>query len=452
MKKIIIILICFYGISAHAQSFMIDQIVAVVGSKSIKQSNVEGLYREYRMKGYPVRGDMKCDIFEELLTEKLLMNQAEVDSLVVEASDVEIELDRYFDHFAQQGYTFEEIEKQFNKSIYEIKADLRTMLYDRQMAQKMRHKIIENLKMTPSEVRIFYNKFHKDSIPLINAQAEIAQIVRYPPYSDEAISDVREKLLDLRRRVIAGENFRTMARVYSEDTGTALNGGDLGFVNKGDGLDPEFAKAAWALKNKGDVSRIVESKFGYHIIQLVDKRGDQVSCRHILMKPKPNPEAIVAATGRLDTLVRLIRKDSLNWNVAAFRYSQDEKTRFNGGLMINPHDNSILYNSTLFEMDQFQPVDYAVIKDMKIGEISDPYESRDEKGRVVYKIIKLKDRSDPHRANLKSDYSYLQDLALSEKMEKTVKEWVDEKIESSYIYIDESFKRCGLKNTNWLKQ
>ena len=446
MKKIIILFICFYGMCVHAQPYMLDQIVAIVGSKPIKQSDVEGRYLQYRAQGYPSRGDMKCDMFEDLLTEKLLMNQAEVDSLVVELSEVEMELNRRLDQFIYQIGSQEKLEEYFKKSIYEIKDDLRKSLYEQLLAQKMQRNITENVKMTPSEVRSFYNRLPKDSIPLINGQAEVAHIVIYPPYSDEAISEVRQRLLDLRKRVIEGESFSAMARIYSEEPDAARSGGELPFMSKGE-LDPEFAKAAWALKNKGDVSRIVESKFGYHIIQLVDKRGDQVKARHILMKPKPNPEAVATATGRLDTLVRLIRKDSLDWKAATFYYSQDENTRYNSGMMINPRDQS-----TLFEMDHLEKDDYEVIKNMKIGEVSDPFASKDEKGKVVYKIVKLKNLSDPHRANLKADYNFLQELALGEKMNKTIREWVNEKIETSYIYIDESFKRCSLSNTNWLKQ
>ncbi|MDR1171272.1 MAG: peptidylprolyl isomerase [Bacteroidales bacterium] len=445
MKKIIVLLICFYGVCANAQPYMLDRIVAIVGSKPIKQSDVENRYLQYRAQGYSLPGDMKCGMFEELLTEKLLMNQAEVDSLVVEPSEVEMDLTRRLEVFIRQVGSQEKLEDYFKKSIYEIKEDLRNSLYEQLLAQKMQRNITEDIKITPSEVRSFYNKIPKDSIPLINGQAEVAQIVMYPPYSDEVISEVRQKLLDLRKRVVNGESFRTLAVLYSEDLGTARNGGELGFQSRGE-LDPEFAKVAWALKNKGDISRIVESKFGYHIIQLIDKKGDQVSCRHILMTPTPNPEAIAAVTGRLDTLVRLIRKDSLNWNVAV-RYSQDEATRFNGGLMINPRDQS-----TLFEMDQMEKVDYDAVKNMKIGEISEPYASKDSKGKLVYKIVKLKDQSDPHRANLKSDYTFLSDIALNDKMNKVVRNWVDEKIETSYIYIDESFKRCGLNNVNWLKQ
>ena len=450
MKKLIILLICFYGIYANAQPYMIDQVVAIVGGKPIKQSDVENQYLTYRLNGGPVRGDMKCLMFEELLTQKLLINQAEVDSLVVEPGEVEMVLERNFDYWLQRGISQEALEEYYNKSIYEIKADLRIELFDQKLAEKMQYNITENVKITPSEVRSFYNRLHRDSIPLIQGQSEVAQIVMYPPYSEEAISEVRQELLDLRRRIISGDRFDALARLYSEEPGAAISGGDLGFQSKG-ALDPEFARAAWALKNKGDVSRIVVSKFGYHIIQLQDKRGDQVHVRHIIKTPKPNPEAIATATSRLDSLVQRIRKEELSWNAAAFRYSEDEKTRFNGGLMINPNEDSPLFQSTLFEMTQFEKADFDVIQNLKIGEISEPYQSRDEKNRIVYKIVKLKERSDPHRANLKDDYSFLQNLALNEKMQKIIQEWVDEKIEYSYIYIDDSFKRCGL-SYNWFKQ
>ena len=452
MKKIIILLICFYGVCAHAQPFMLDQVVGFVGSKTIKQSDVEFRYLDARRMGYPVHGDMKCEIFEQLLTEKLLMNQAEVDSLIVEPSEVELDLERRLGHMVSpedQG----KLEEYYKKSIYEIKDDFRKLLHDQKLAEKMQREITSDVKITPSEVRSFYNRLPKDSIPLINGQAEIAQIVMYPPYSDEAISEVREKLLEMRRRIVAGETtFRTLAVLHSECP-SSQNGGELGFSNRGE-LDPEFAKTAWALKNPGDISRIVESKNGYHIIQLIAKRGDQVNVRHILITPKPNPEAIATVTGRLDSLARRIRTDELNWNTAALYYSEDENTRFNGGLMINRNERSPLFGSTLFETDELEKADYetVMVKKMKIGEISDPYESRDEKGRVVYKIARLKNLSDAHRANLKLDYSFLSDLALQEKTFKVIREWVNEKIETSYIYIEESFKRCGLSNNNWLKQ
>ena len=449
MKKIIVLLVCLYGISAYSQPFMLDQIVGIVGSKNIKISDVEAAYLEARRMGYPMRGDMKCVMFEQLLTRKLLANQAEVDSLVVEQSEVEMDLNRRLEHYQRQGIMQEDLENFFKKTIYEIKDDLRSRLYEERLADKMQNNIVENVKITPSEVRSFYNRLPKDSIPSINGQVEVAQIVMYPPFNDEAINYVRQELLDLRKRIIEGERFQTLAVLYSECP-SAAKGGELGLSGKS-GLDPEFVKAAWALKNKGDVSRIVVSEFGYHIIQLIERKGDLVNCRHILKTPKHSPEAIKTVTNRLDSIARLLRKDSIKWNIATLRYSQDENTVFNGGLMINHDEQSPLFQSTKFEMTQFSKADYDVITNLKIGEISAPYESRDEKNRVVYKIIKLNDQTDPHRANLKEDYDFLQNLALNEKYLKVINDWVEEKIESSYIYIDDSYKRCGLSN-NWLKQ
>jgi len=445
MRRILFFLFFLYGASVSAQSFMIDQIVAFVGSKAIKQSDVENAYLLARASGYTMRGDMKCSMFEDLLIQKLLVNQAEVDSLIVEPSEVELDLNRRMEHFLNVVGSQEKLEEHFNKSIFEIKDDLRVTLHEQKLAGRMQHNITENVKITPSEVRSFFNRMHRDSVPIINGQAQVAQIVMYPPYSDESISDVRQRLLEYRRRVIDGENFRTLAVLYSE-CNTARQGGELGFMSRGE-LDPEFAKVAWSLKSPGDISRIVESKNGYHIIQLMDKRGDQVNVRHILLTTRPNPEDVATVTKRLDSIAQLVRTEKINWNSAALFFSQDENTRFNGGLMINHRDFG-----TYFEMDQFEPVDYEIIKNLKnIGEISNSYQSRDERNRIVYKIVRLQNQTDPHRASLKTDYSILQEMALNEKMNKVVKEWVDEKIESSYIYIEDSFRRCGLSN-NWMKQ
>lgn len=446
MKQTIILFFCLYSAGVYAQSYMIDQVVAIVGSKPVKQSDVESMYLQQRMQGMPVQGDMKCGIFEQLLTQKLLTNQAEVDSLVIEPAEIDRELDRRLSVFIGQAGSQKNLEEYFKKSIYEIKDDMRKSLYEQMLAEKMQGEILKDMKITPSEVRSFYNKLPKDSIPLINGQAEIAQIAMYPPYNEETISELRQKLLDLRKRVLDGENFRTLAVLYSEEPGAARTGGEIGFRSKGE-LDPEYVKAAWALKNRGDVSRIVESKFGYHIIQLMDKRGDQVETRHILMRPKPSPEAIEKVTARLDSVVHLIKTDELDWNTAALFFSQDENTRFNGGLMINPRDQS-----TLFERDQLEQSDYVATQNMNIGEISKSYASVDDKSKIVYKVVKIKSLSDPHRANTKDDYSFLQDLARQQKMMTVVNEWVTEKISTSYIYIDESFRRCKLNNNHWLGQ
>ncbi len=444
---IVVLLFTCLCVGTYAQPYMLDQIIGIVGGKPIKQSDVEARYLDYRRQGIPVQGDMKCEIFEELLTEKLLINQAEVDSITVSESTIELELNRRLSVFIAQIGSQERMEEFFRKNIYEIKDDLRKSLRQQLLAQQMQAEIVKDVKVNPAEVRKFFNDIPKDSVPLIQGQAEIAQILIYPPYSEEAIDEVRQKLLDLRRRVVNGENFRTLAVLYSEDPTAASRGGELSFMSKGE-LDPAYAKAAWALKNKGDVSRIVESQFGYHIIQLVDTRGDQVSTRHIIMTPKPNPEAIASATKKLDSIARVIRKDSLNWNTAVLRFSQDENTRFNGGLMINPNDRG-----PYFEMNQLPRADYSVIQNnnMKVGEISAPFASVDDKQKLVYKIIKLQTLTEPHRANMKDDYNFLQEIARQNKIMSTMYQWIEDKIETSYIYINESYKRCNLRNS-WVKE
>ena len=445
MKKITVFffVICC-GFLANAQPFMLDRIVGVVGSQPVKQSDVEHYYMQIRLQGVPMHGDMKCGLFEDLLTQKLLMNQAEVDSLVVEPSEVELDMNRRMDYFLNAVGSQEALEEHFNKSIFDIRDDLRNTLQEQLLAQKMRQEITQNVRITPSEVRSFYNRMHRDSIPLINGQAQVAQIVVYPPYSAESVSEVRQSLLDMRRRIIDGDRFATLARLYSECP-SSMQGGSLGFINRGE-MDPEFARVAWALKSPGDVSRIVESKFGFHIIQLQDRRGDQVDVRHILLTPKIDPEAIETATTRLDSIVQHVRLENITWNRAAFFYSEDENTRFNSGLIINPHTHG-----TFFDMDQLDRADLAAIQNLQIGEISAPFQSRDDRNRIVYKVVKLVNQTDPRRANLRDDYSFLQELALNEKMHKVIAEWVDEKIETSYIFIDDSFRRCRMSN-NWLKQ
>ncbi|MDR0814570.1 MAG: peptidylprolyl isomerase [Bacteroidales bacterium] len=451
LKYLLFIPLCFVALSVQSQSYIIDQMVAIVGNKSIKQSDIEGMYLQYRMQGAPMRDDMKCSIFEELLTQKLLASQAEVDSLTVDPSKVESTLSRRWVQMVGQAGDEQELEKYFKKSIFDIKDDLRKALYEQELSNNMQEEILKDIKVTPSEVRAYYNKLSKDSIPLINGQAEIAQIVVYPPYSDEVISEIRQKLLDLRKRIINGESFRTLAVLYSEEPAASRTGGEMGFHGKGgDGrgnsFDPEFVRAEWALKNKGDVSRIVETEFGYHIIQLIEKRGDQINSRHIIMTPKPDQETSVKSIARLDSIATIIKDEKIDWNTAALYYSQDEKTRLNGGLLVNPADYS-----TLFEMNQLEKVDYEVIKNLKPDEISAPFQSVDDKHKPVFKIVKIKSLSDPHRANLKDDYSFLQQITENSKKMTVINKWVNEKIETSYIYIDERLERCGFHNTNWVK-
>ncbi|MCF8380955.1 MAG: peptidylprolyl isomerase [Bacteroidales bacterium] len=435
MKKLLQILlgtILLTG-SVFSQPMLIDKVVGIVGEYTILQSDIENQYLQYKAQGVNVP-DLKCMIYRDFLEQKLMMNQAKIDSLEVSESNVEMSLDQRLDYFINQIGSVEELEAYFNKTVLEIKEDLRTVVRDQMITQKMQGVITGDIKTTPSEVRKFYNSLPTDSIPYIDAMVEIQHIMIYPALGDAAIFEVKERLLDLRKRILEGESFETLAILYSEGP-SAPEGGDIGFLGKGE-LDAAYAKEAFSLK-KGGVSKIVESDFGFHLIQLVERRDDKVRTRHILMKPRINIDARQKAISRLDSLAQLIRSDSISFEIAARYYSEDKSTAINKGLMVNPRTNS-----SQFELKQLDTKDYEIARDLELGEVSKPYESLDENHKTVYKIIKLKSRTDPHRANLKQDYLLLQNMALEEKKQLIIEEWILEKKNETYFKIDPLYQDC----------
>ncbi len=429
-------------LSIQAQSFIIDRVVAVVGDYTILQSDIEQQFLQYKAQGQTIP-DMKCLIFQQFLEEKLLLNQAKIDSIEISESSVEAQLDQRLQYFIAQIGSQEELEAYFNKSILQIKDDFREMIRNQMLTQRMQGDITGTVKITPSEVKSFFNDIPKDSVPNIDAQVELEQIVVYPKLSEDAVFEVREKLLNLRKRIMEGESFETLAILYSTD-GSASNGGEIGYMAKGE-LDGEYAKAAFSLK-KGQVSKIVESSFGYHLIQLIDRKEDRINTRHILMNPKITPDARKKATTRLDSVLVLIRSDSLSFGNAARFYSEDVNTSLNKGLLVNPNNNS-----SLFELKQLDSKDYLVVRDMKIGEISKPYESVDENGKPLYKIVRLKSKTNPHKANISQDYFLLQNMALEDKKQKVIQNWIKEKQQETYIHIDKAMLECDFLKKGWLE-
>jgi peptidyl-prolyl cis-trans isomerase SurA len=425
------------------QQKIIDEIIGVVGDKKVMVSDIEKQYEQLKMQGITPTDDLRCQIFEEFLSQKLLLNQAEIDSIEVTDAETELQLDQRLRFFINQVGSEENLIKYFDKSILEIKEDLRDAIREQILIEKMRSEIIGSISVTPSEVKSYYRSLSKDSIPFVNSEIEISQIVAYPSTSENAIYDVRQKLLNLRERIINGERFATLAVLYSED-GSASKGGDIGWANKAD-LDPEYAKAAFALK-KGAVSKIVKSSFGYHIIELLDRTEDRVHTRHILMKPVISIESKEQARSKLDSIIRLVRLDSMTFSQAAMRFSGDEDTRMNGGQVINP-----MTGNSKFELDDFDTRDYLVIKNLDEGEISDPYESTDKHGQLIFKTVMLKSRTNPHVANLKEDYSMLKQMAMYSKQSDIVDEWIKEKIENTYIRLDDDYRNCKFRISGWLK-
>jgi peptidyl-prolyl cis-trans isomerase SurA len=438
------LLLFFLSSQAIISQTVIDQVIAVVGGDMIMQSDIEQELMRMKMQGYISEGDEKCELFEQMLIQKLLLNQAKIDSLSPNTMSIEGEIDRRLKYFISQIGSEKALENYFNKSIYEIKDDLREMIEEQQLTQQMRQKIIDKVAITPSEVKSFYRKIPTDSLPMIPDQYQLRQIVIYPPASAEAKFQVKEKLLELRNRILQGDRFATLAIAYSEDRGSAVKGGELGFRSR-DELVKAFADAAFNLK-EGQVSQIVETEYGFHIIQLIQKKDDQVNVRHILMKPQYSSNMLAQATAKLDSIVGLIKADSMKFEEACFRFSEDKKSNLSGGLVVNPQTNT-----ALFQKDQLQPSDFYVIKNLKPGEISAPFESRDEHANVVFKVVELKAFYPSHRANIKDDYDVIQNLAKSSRENEILMQWVADKQKTTYIRIEPSYKDCQFQSKGWIK-
>ena len=437
---ILLLLLITIQISAQVD---IDKVIAVVGDNPILQSDVEKQAIQLRTQGYYSSDNIKCEVLEDLLYQKLLINQAKIDSVEVSDNQVNSELNRRIQYFVNSLGSKKKLEEYYGKSILEIKKEFRKIIRDQILSQKEQMEITKDINVTPTDVRKFFNKLKKDSIPTVNTKIQIEQIALYPKISEIEVLAVKKRLENFRKRINKGEKFETLAVLYSEDKGTATHGGKLGPVGRSD-LVPEFAAVAFKLK-KGQVSRIVKTEYGYHIIQLVEKKGEKIICRHILLKPKVKPELQAQTLKLLDSIKTKIEKDTLTWEKAVTRFSDDKNTKLNNGLLIN--DKS---GNSEFEKNQIEPSIAYAIKNLKINQISSPFKTIDNKGKAVFKIVRIKSKKESHPANIVDDYKLIQDLALQKKKEEYANKWIEQKRSSTYIKIDDEFNSCKFKY-NWTK-
>jgi peptidyl-prolyl cis-trans isomerase SurA len=418
------------------EEIVVDRIIAVVGKNMIMESEVEAQYLQNKMQG-TIEGSAasaRCMILEKMLRDDLLLNQAELDSITVSESDVDRSLDQRLRYFISQFGSQEKLEEYYGKSIIEIKEEFRDMVKNYMLVEEVEKKITENVFVTPSDVKAFYRNLPTDSIPLISARVEMSQIIKIPPISIEQKVMIKEKLRDLRRRIVDGENFATLAILYSEDQGSAAKGGEIGFFGRGE-LYPEYEAAAFKLK-EGEISDIVESKAGFHIIQLIERKGDYINTRHILLQTKPSPIDLENARIKLDSILVQIRNGEITFEDAAKKYS-DDPGKANGGFIVNPYTGT-----TWYEMDQLEPQESFVINKLDVGQISSPVPAQTEEGKDAYRLIKLESRSEPHRANLTDDYSLITEWALKMKKEQKIREWVNKNVENAYIMVIDDYKNC----------
>jgi peptidyl-prolyl cis-trans isomerase SurA len=446
-KFYIIYITAFFLTTGHlalnAQERIVDQIVAVIGNSVILQSEIENELLQMQAQGFVPTADSRCELLESHLIQKLLLNQAIVDSIEVSETEVEMDLSRRIQFFVQQIGSEEKLEDYYDKSILEIKEDHRNQVREQLRTQYMQEEIIGSVTITPAEVRRYYNSLAEEEIPMIPSEVEIRQIIKYPEFSEAENFRVRQRLNEIRQRIIDGERFSTMAILYSQDPGSARRGGELGYMARTD-LNPEFAKVAFSLK-EDRISPVFETEFGFHIVQLIDRRGEQVNVRHILLQPAASEQAKAEAKSFLDSLALVIRTDTLDFRTAAIIHTDDKDTRMGGGLVINPETGG-----SRFELDQLNPVQYQAVRDMKVGEIAGPLESTDRQGKTFYKLLYLNSQTSPHRANLKEDYAFIRGLALNQKKLRILDEWVAERRNETYIRINEAYKNCSFNEQKWV--
>lgn len=437
-------------ISGFAQKYgngLIDKTIAVVGNEMISLSELEQEILYMRMQGMYSDKNMRCEQLEKMLENKLFLMQARVDSLSVNQEMVASTLSQRIDAMRTQLGGDDNVEKTYGKPLYKLRQEWKQQMEDMSLTQQMQQQISSQVpELTPHDVKEYLAETDPADLPMVPIKYQLSQICIYPD-REAANLAVKEKLLGIRERIMNGEKFSTLARIYSEDPGSARKGGELGLASKSI-FWPAFSDAAMSLK-PGVISQIVETPDGFHIIEVLEKKGDMFNARHILIKPSYTDEDRQKAFKTLDSLKTEIQNNAVTFQMAARFYSQDAQTKTNGGQMADPYTGS-----SYFEIDQLKPEDYAAIKDLKEGEISEPVQSTDNEGRngnTVYKIIKVDKIIPAHTASFDKDYSELLEEARSKKQEAAIDQFINGKIKTTYIIIDPLFKNCDFSREGWNK-
>lgn len=429
----------------QAQDNVIDEVVWVVGDEAILKSEVEQVRIRAQYEGRKFDGDPYCVIPEELALQKLFLNQAAIDSIEATETEVMNQVEYQMNYYINQIGSREKMEEYFQKSSMDIREELRETARRDLTMQMMQRELMKDIKVTPAEVRRYFSKLSSDSIPYIPTQVEVQLITIEPEIPEEEIDRVKARLREFTDRINTGEtSFATLARLYSQDPGSASNGGETGFRGKGYWV-PEFTNVAFNLNDPKKVSKIVETEFGFHIIQLIEKRGDRVNVRHILLKPEVAEDDLMVALSRLDSIADDIRNNKFTFEDAVIHISSDKDTRMNKGLM--PNHNT---GTSKFEMQELPQEIARAVNSMNINEISKPFIMVNAKGKEVCAIVKLKSRIKGHKATLADDFQTLKDVVLDKKRAEKIEKWIKEKQKSTYVRINEKWRNCDFKYPGWI--
>ena len=436
---------------SQSANHVIDEVIWVVGDEAILRSDVETARLEF---GANISGNPYCVIPEQLAIQKLFLHQAQLDSVDIPASNVSANVEERLNQLIMRAGSKEKLEEYYHKTMTQLREMLFESTKEQYTVQKVRENLTSDIKVTPAEVRRYFKDVPQDSLPWIPAQVEVQIITMQPRIPQEEIDRVKDELREYTERVNSGESsFSTLAILYSEDPGTARYGGELDYTGKGE-LDPAFANVAFSLTDPKKISKVVESEYGYHIIQLIDKRGDKVKIRHILRKPRLDQADIDVAIARLDTVAEDLRKEKFTFDEAATYLSDDKDTRKNKGLMTNTKYDQSTGEQTRTSRFQLQdlPQEIAkVVSTMNTGEISEPFMMINNKGKEVCAIVKLKAHIKAHRATMAEDFQILKDVVLAKRKEEKIKEWIKEKQQTTYIRINEEWRNCEYEYPGWIK-
>lgn len=446
MNKIKLIGILFlFALTAQAQG-IIDEVIWVVGDEAILRSEVEEERLRAQYEGQPINGDPYCVIPEQLAVQKLFLHQAIIDSVEANESSVSHQVDMRLNYYINQIGSKEKMEEYFRKTSSEIREEMMTTVRNQMIIQQMQQKLTADIKPTPAEIRRYYNALPMDSLPMMPAQVEVQILSFEPPVPVEETERVKSRLREFTERVQSGKaDFSMLARLYSEDTESAKRGGELGFVGRGQ-LVPEFADVAFNLNDPKRVSRIVQTEYGYHIIQLIEKKGERINCRHILMRPRISATDKVNALQRLDSIRQRIIADSLLFEQAVIRFSQDKNTVMNAGLMINPNTGS-----SRFEYQDLAPEIAKQIYNLKEGDVSQPFVMMDQtKNREVCAIVRVKKKTDIHRANLTDDFQEIKGMLERKLSAEFIHDWILKKQKTTFVQIDPEWRNCDFEFPGWV--
>jgi peptidyl-prolyl cis-trans isomerase SurA len=424
-------------IPAWSQNQVADKIIAIVSDKIILRSEVEVAFGELKNENPEASETEKCAILEQYVTQKMLVGQAERDSIIVTDEEVEGAIDNRIRYFVDRFGSEQRVEEMAGKSIYQLKEEYRSTFKDNLTAQRVQQSLIGNVKITPQEVTAFYNKIPKDSLPFYPTTVEVGQIVFRPDINAEVEEYAISNLNTIRKEVTTGKlAFDVAAGIHSQDPGSKDNGGELGIVGRDD-LVPEFAAAAFRLQN-GEVSPVVKTKFGYHIIQMMNRQGEKAKLRHILIKPLITNDMVTLASKKADSVRAILMAGNMQFSAAVGKFSADDATKMSGGIFTNPQTAS-----TFLTMEELEPEIALAVQEMKVGEYSQPQEYKDAQSedRLV-RILYLRNRTEPHKANLRDDYGKIQQVALTEKQNKYLFDYISEKTPTFFIKIDEEYLTC----------